>query len=153
MTIVKGNLLDAKVDAIMHQVNCQGVMGSGIAKQIRDKYPYVYKEYQKLCRKHKNNPSELLGCCQIIGTDDHHPRVINLFAQDKYGKDRCYTDYEALRWCLQYVNKRYYGLSVGLPYGMSCGLGGGDWRIVAKIIEEELKDCDVYVYKLTTDSK
>ena len=32
-----GNLLDAPVDYICHQVNCQGRMGSGIAKQIKAK--------------------------------------------------------------------------------------------------------------------
>lgn len=32
-----GNLLDAKTDVIAHQVNCQGVMGAGIALQIKNK--------------------------------------------------------------------------------------------------------------------
>lgn len=29
------NILDAKTDFILHQVNCQGVMGSGVAKTLR----------------------------------------------------------------------------------------------------------------------
>ena len=41
---VKGNLLDSDCDYICHQVNCQGVMGSGIAKQIRERWPEVYKD-------------------------------------------------------------------------------------------------------------
>ena len=32
-----GNILDAQTDVIAHQVNCQGVMGAGLAKQIREK--------------------------------------------------------------------------------------------------------------------
>ena len=32
---------------ICQQVNCAGVMGAGLAKQIRAKYPVVYSEYQK----------------------------------------------------------------------------------------------------------
>ena len=31
----KGNLLQADAPMIAHQVNCQGVMGAGIARQIR----------------------------------------------------------------------------------------------------------------------
>ena len=31
----KGNLLQADTPMIAHQVNCQGVMGAGIARQIR----------------------------------------------------------------------------------------------------------------------
>ena len=38
---VKGNLLDKQWDIFCHQVNCKGVMGSGIAKQIAEKYPEV----------------------------------------------------------------------------------------------------------------
>ena len=32
-----GNLLNAPQKVIAHQVNCQGKMGSGVAKAIRDK--------------------------------------------------------------------------------------------------------------------
>lgn len=153
MTIVNGNLLDAKENIIMHQVNCQGVMGSGVAKQIKEKYPSVYAAYSSWCKEHNNNPHFLLGSMLPVATGEDGKIVLNLFAQEKYGRDKCYTDYGALRRCLQRVNFAYHGCSLALPYGMSCGLGGGDWRIVAKIIEEELKDCDVYVYKLTIDSK
>lgn len=40
-----GNLLDAPVDYICHQVNCQGRMASGIAKRIRERWPVVYDAY------------------------------------------------------------------------------------------------------------
>ena len=46
-----GDLLVAQeelnLDVICHQVNCQGVMGSGIAKQIRDTYPIVFENYKR----------------------------------------------------------------------------------------------------------
>ena len=38
---VKGNLLESDCDYICHQVNCQGVMNSGIARQIREKWPII----------------------------------------------------------------------------------------------------------------
>ena len=34
--IIEGNIVNAKTDFIIHQVNCQGVMGSGVAKALRD---------------------------------------------------------------------------------------------------------------------
>lgn len=43
--IVHGNLLDIESGIIAHQVNCKGVMGAGLAKQIRLKYPIVYQAY------------------------------------------------------------------------------------------------------------
>ena len=47
---VKGNLLDSDCDYICHQVNCQGVMGSGIARQIRERWPRVYDGYKNFCK-------------------------------------------------------------------------------------------------------
>jgi len=46
-----GNLLDAPELMKVHQVNCKGVMGGGIAKQIKERYPLVYKTYLNLCKK------------------------------------------------------------------------------------------------------
>ena len=45
ITYKNGNLLESGCDIICHQVNCQKVMGSGIAKQIREKWPIVYYDY------------------------------------------------------------------------------------------------------------
>ena len=45
---IKRDIFKSGADLICHQVNCQGVMGSGIAKQVREKYPKVYKEYKRI---------------------------------------------------------------------------------------------------------
>ena len=40
--IVEGNLLKAKERYICHQTNCKGMMNSGVALQIKNKYPKAY---------------------------------------------------------------------------------------------------------------
>ena len=61
MLEVKGNLLEADVDVIMHQVNCKGVMGAGVARQIRQKL-LSEEEYQRYVTKcHAFPATELLG--------------------------------------------------------------------------------------------
>ncbi|WP_223260709.1 hypothetical protein [Bacillus sp. LNXM65] len=40
---VDGNILEASEDIICHQVNCKGVMGAGLAKQIKSKYPNIQR--------------------------------------------------------------------------------------------------------------
>ncbi len=47
--IIDGDLFSTKSNYICHQVNCQGKMGSGVAKQIRTKFPTVYKWYKVRC--------------------------------------------------------------------------------------------------------
>lgn len=163
MKHVKGNIFDSDADAILHQVNCQGVMGSGVAKQVRERFPTVFRYYKSLCDYDKKvrvdqglTKSTLLGRAQavykedyLVGDKDIDPQVIvNLFAQDKYGYDgNCYTDYDALRKCLEQVNKQFAGKKIAIPYLMACHRGGGDWSVVSKMIEETLCDCDVTLYE------
>ena len=91
---INGNLLDSTAEFIVHQVNCLGVMGSGVARAIRDKWPVVYDEYSKLFQNTAEWTSHLLGKIQIIKISDTQS-VVNLFAQSNYGYDgRRYTSYD-----------------------------------------------------------
>lgn len=60
--IIEGNILDCDKDIIVQQVNCQGVMGGGLAKQILMRYPEVPKEYKKYWAKRKKNIAEQEIC-------------------------------------------------------------------------------------------
>lgn len=150
MKVVNADILDSDTDVILHQVNCQGVMGSGIAKQIRYKYPNVYYYYKKMCNTHRNSV-EMLGTNQYVyveSTVTHKQiAIVNMFAQYRYGYVGRHIDYEALKMCLREINKSCAGKRIAIPYFIGCGLGGGDWNIVHKIIEDELVDCDVILYK------
>lgn len=143
-----GDLLDANMDIIAHQVNCKGAMGAGIAKQIHAKYPKVAREYKGFLNKTPD--SEILGQCQIVSVNDGNKWVANLFGQYGYGRDRRHTNYEVLEIAMtklkDYAKER--NLTVGLPYGIGCGLAGGDWEIVRGIIERVFADYEVYIVKL-----
>ena len=39
--VIRGDILRSDTDIIVQQVNCQGVMGAGLAKQIASQYPEV----------------------------------------------------------------------------------------------------------------
>ena len=47
--IENGNLFDSECKYLVNAVNCQGIMGAGIAKQFADRYPKMYEEYKTLC--------------------------------------------------------------------------------------------------------
>lgn len=135
---IKGNLLDSNVNYICHQVNCQKVMGAGIAKQIADRWPQVKEEYQA------NNASLGHISMTLVG---ERQAVINMYAQYNCGTDKRYTDYEAFYSCLEKIHDATKDTSIiGFPYGIGCGLGGGDWDIIEKMIEKVLFDREVYVY-------
>lgn len=143
--LIKCDIFKSGADIICHQVNCQGVMGSGIAKQIRDKYPVVYERYKHHCDIY--SPVALLGVAQFVETKERHNTpfrgIFNLYAQEKYGYDGTqYTDYYALHKCLEAVkesvptNEEKY--TIAIPYMMSCCRGGGNWDVVYGLIEDIL---------------
>lgn len=151
--IVKGDLLYATENVIAHQVNTCGVMGGGVAYYIRKKYPNVYQQYVKTCNEVKDRKS-LLGQCQICNTGNDRQFVANLFGQLDFGTDKVQTNYAALTDAFERLDSQLSMLelrkpmSVAIPYGIGCGLGGGDWNVVFKIIEETLKFREVTIYRL-----
>ena len=102
---VKGNLLDSNCDYICHQVNCQGVMGSGIARQIRERWPEVYEGYRKFCAFYgHNDTANLLGKVFRARTAPGEKFVLNMFSQDNYGYDGSrFTSYDAFEHCLTVI--------------------------------------------------
>lgn len=141
--IIETDIFTLDCDVIGHQVNCQGVMGAGLAKEIKIMFPKVFTEYRKMCSI--ENKSDNLGKCLIVERNNaktFEPKYIaNIFAQDRYGKDKCYTSYDSFKkalidlkiWCKNNIDKDK--IIIGLPYKIGCGLAGGDWNIVEPIIE------------------
>jgi len=131
-----GDITKSNAGIICHQVNCRGVMGAGLAKALRAKYP-IYGPYVQLCRGVK--PETLLGSTQFVQVStDPDQYVANCFGQCNFGRDRVQTDYAALEHSLRNVEEfaRTHNLSVAIPYGIGCGLAGGDWNTVQAILED-----------------
>lgn len=161
--IIEGNLFDTDAKIICHQVNCQGVMGSGVAKQVKDKFSHVFDKYKIMCNSTKNK-SELLGNILPVSEnknieycgsiDDNGRTIVNLFAQERYGYGgKCYTSYKDLRKCLEKVyemtwqKNNHFNSKIAMPYLMGCHRGGGDWDKVYKMIDDIFKDRLVLLYK------
>lgn len=151
--IVEGDLLQAREHIIAHQVNCMGVMGSGVAKQIRNKYPQVYEEYLEKVDEYtvgEDLRKELLGHVQAVVIDEDKI-IVNMFAQHKFGADgKQYTDTEALFKCLLAIRKvaEKNKISVALPYKVGSFRGGAKWEEVEELIIKAFKGYSVTLYKL-----
>lgn len=152
MNIIKGNVLDAGTTYIVHQVNCQGVMGAGLAKQIKERYPNVFKMYRNMCILYAQRKSDLLGTAQIIPCDGSNSQfIVNVFAQVDYGRSGLYTNYDAFRVAMEHLAitmAQNPTATVAFPYMIGCGLAGGDWNIISRIIEDVLPGERVKIYQL-----
>lgn len=158
MVIIEGDLLNAPFQVIAHQVNCMGVMGAGVAKSLRLKYPGLYESYKEMCSLYERNRKDLLGLCHWYRAGDRKI-ILNLFGQYGFGRDKRYTDYEAfdkaMRNGIEEVKNEAFKedgiqLCIAIPYGIGCGLAGGDWSEVKEILEKIEQDENVlfFAYRL-----
>jgi O-acetyl-ADP-ribose deacetylase (regulator of RNase III) len=161
---IKGDLIElakeGNFDVISHGCNCLSNMGAGIAPQMArafgaDKFPMEqYISIEKLgCIDYQ---TLVLGKNAIWNLEDadnklNEPEltVVNSYTQYRYGKNHSDgvskpLDYEALTLCFRKINHVFKGKRIGLPK-IGCGLAGGKWSIVKKLILAELADCDVTV--------
>lgn len=143
---VSGDMLDLKEGILLHQVNCQGVMGAGFAKAIRSKWPVVFTQYRERCNRGKVN----LGTAQFVSiTNDLY--IVNLFGQDRYGRDKRYTNYMKLRKALREAQRGAKTMGslfkkdfpVYFPYRMSCSNAGGNWYLVQKMIKDIFPEANI----------
>ena len=155
--IIDGNIFDSKANFIVHQVNCQGVMGAGVAAQVADLYPHVEIEYRKYLRYCKKNNKVVLGTVQyvpaeswamvmvdtmkndnIIAYDENYQYIINLFGQDGYGMEKVHTDLKAMKAAFIDIKEKAkeIGATVAMPYMIGSFRGGANWNNVYGIIQE-----------------
>ena len=136
-------LIDGEIDVLLHVCNNKGVMGSGIALEIKNRVPNAWYEY-------KGDP--VLGEVTIgIYGDRFNGGVYNMVAQAGYGKGIRHLNYGALADCLHQaaIEASYSGSpTIGLPYKMGADRAGGEWEIVLELVEYFLKDFNVVIYKL-----
>lgn len=136
-----GDILTTDSLYIAHCCNAQGVMSSGVAKAIRNKYPKAFTVYRE--RYEKSG----LPLGFVIGADCGDHVILNIIGQKNYGYDKhVYVDYLAIRRALRSINQ-HISEPVSFPL-IGCGLAGGDWRIMSSIIEEESTNFQPIVYTL-----
>lgn len=139
-----GNIFESFCDVICHQVNCQGVMGSGIAKEARERFPVVYEKFRETYKKKENK----LGNIDVVDVCHGERFVVNMYSQDNYlPRGIRHTDYDAFKTCLLKIKETFYDrrheITIGFPYKIGCGLGGGDWDTIVKLIEEVFDDTPI----------
>lgn len=77
----EGDVLELapKGSFIVHAVNCMGVWGNGIAKQIKEKYPKSFKDYRTYC-----SSIIIPGDCRVAPEENGH-RIVSLFTSKGFG--------------------------------------------------------------------
>lgn len=157
---------------ICHCCNAFGGWGRGFVVPLGMKYPKAKNDYVDFCRPYQLSNvkrNDLMGQVCLSKVDDN-VYVANIIGQYYYSrnqrdflnqagvmpeflptKDRRLVNYESIRMGLRKLVSLMNGTEfiVQMPK-MGCGLAGGNWEIIEKIIVEELSvnNIQVYVYEL-----
>jgi O-acetyl-ADP-ribose deacetylase (regulator of RNase III) len=164
--IEQGNIFkvfkdEKQITTIAHGCNMQGVMGAGIAKQIKEKFHPSFLRYNRVCTYLRVDELKLLHYVADYGVldqtcigSDVEWNVFNLFTQEETGKN---ADIDLVKWSIFYMLRECYahGITDVVIPAIGCGIGGLDFNDVSKQLELIVryydKDVNLYMIKEFAD--
>lgn len=127
-------MLQMEKGILVHGCNAQGVMGSGIASQIRFRYPHAYDEYHGVFKNEGLKVGDVVFA-EIDAAQGFY--IANAITQQYYGNDgKTYVKYEGVFKAFKTIFEEagYRGIPVHYPQ-VGAGLAGGDWSVIQACID------------------
>lgn len=148
-----GDLFDSAAAYLGHGVNCSGVMGAGIAKTFREKFPNNYRNYKAACESGRLQPGGFMVVPEKPEGSKRLNLVTNLASQNKPGMDASYQWLFSSLWswaeqASQPNRLRLYGGIIAVPE-IGCGIGGLEWpnvKRIMKVVEDCFPDIEFEVW-------
>ena len=139
-----GNIFESRAQVITNPINCRGVMGAGLAKKFKLKFPAMYKDYKEKCQARKVE----LGKPYLW--EDENNIILNFPTKDHWKSKSKLEDIEEGLLFIKENYKDWMIRSIAFP-ALGCGLGGLEWFEVSQLIFDIFKSEDetltVFVYQ------
>lgn len=125
-------------DCIIHGCNCKNVMGAGLAKRLKDRWPGVYAADVEATKQWKKPIAKLGNFSTYVNLDATYPfMVINAYTQIDYGRGRDNFEYEAFHIILRKIESLDPNSLIKFGFPMiGMGLAGGDPDRIIPMIED-----------------
>ncbi len=137
----KGDIFESQAQVIVNTVNCQGVMGKGLALAFKQKYPDMFKVYQQECKTGK------LGIGRPTLYQGSTPWILNFPTKDSW---RANSKLEYLEKGLEFLVAHYKNAGIKSIAFPKLGAQNGklSWDDVGPLMARYLSqlDIDVYIY-------
>lgn len=148
LTYVEGDLFTSPADVLVNTVNTIGVMGKGIAKEFKEIYPEMFRDYQRLCE------SKELTIGKLFLYKTPNKWILNFPTKRHWRQKSRLADIEAglKTFVAIYPEKRIS--SIAFPQ-LGCGNGELDWEgQVRPLMERYLGDLpiDIFIHIYTHGS-
>lgn len=151
---VKGSIFDAEVEALVNPVNCVGIMGAGLAKEFKDRFPEYFEDYKEAC----DHGYMKVGRVLIHPMWGYRPKfdIISFPTKHHWKNLSSLEIINAGLLSLVQCIKINYICSIAIP-ALGCGLGGLEWDEVKPLIDgafsvDEMKGIKVLVYEPVSPS-
>lgn len=140
-----GDIFDSEKQTLVNTVNCVGVMGKGIAKEFKRRYPNMFEDYKKLCKQQEIK----VGKLTIYEANDifSKKKILNFPTKDHWKSPSKLTDViNGLDYFISNY-KTWNITSIAFP-PLGCGNGGLEWSYVGRIMYQKLKvlPIDIEIY-------
>lgn len=142
----RGSLFDSELRAIGHGCNTAGMMGAGIARDFRRRWPKMYSEYLMRCL----DGTFEVGNVFCWWEEPMAPIIFNLGTQPRPGPHATLGAIESsVRIALEIASGFDFIEGLGIPR-VGCGHGGLDWADVRPVLERvaERPGVDLVVFEL-----
>ena len=142
---VTGNLIDmaeqGEFDVIVHGCNCLNTMGSGIALEIRTRYPKAYDADTRATEQWQTPVAKLGNFSTHATIGKGNPFVIvNAYTQVNFApRGIDHFEYESFSLILRKLHAQWSAGKFGFPY-IGMGLAGGNEPRIIAMIEKFAED-------------
>jgi O-acetyl-ADP-ribose deacetylase (regulator of RNase III) len=139
LTYLYSSLFDSPAQTLVNTVNTVGVMGKGVAKTFRERYPKMYTEYRKICDRSQLS----IGYLHLWKGDDRW--VLNFPTKTTW---RLPSKLEYVEMGLETFVNNYEKMgivSASFP-PLGCGNGNLDWKDVRPVLESYLSKLSIPIY-------
>ncbi len=150
---LSGDILLSGAKAIAQGVAPNDDFHQGLALQLRERMPALYKDFRHFCQTQHPKSG---GLWTWMSADGRY--IVNLFTQEaayahgsKPGHATVSQVNHTLHALRALVQKEQIG-SVALPR-LACGVGGLNWEDIRPLIEKQLGDLGIPVYVYTNYQK
>lgn len=142
ITVLQGNLLEARAEALVNTVNTVGVMGKGIALMFRERFAENFRLYVAAC-KAKEVQTGKMFITEVRELDG--PRFIVNFPTKQHWREPSQMGWvaEGLQDLRRFLIEKKVQ-SIAIP-PLGSGNGGLEWADVRAQIELALADLDIDV--------
>jgi len=131
--VIKDDIFQSRAQTLVNTVNCVGIMGKGLALEFKKRFPGMYQDYVKRCKKGQVRLGE-----PYLFRGLEQPFVVNFPTKGHWRSASRLDDIVRGLDYLESHHKQWGITSIAVP-SLGCQQGKLEWRIVLPVLHEHLR--------------